>query len=412
MDKYNSIAIIGSAILCAAGQNSKEFFNNSVKQQNPKNCKSIPEYLFKTELNFPAFFLGPQIIKQKEVLEFINPFLKENELSNCPNRTVELLLQCLYDLLIDAKIEPKKLQQKTVGIVIGTTVGSTFNDELYYRKYREGEISSPYAVKNYLSSNLAQIVQSVLKTKGPTMVINNACASGTDALGVASLWLKSGLCDIAIAGGVDELSKIAYIGFSNLQLTSKHPCKPFDIKRCGLNLGEGAGLTILTSYKKSIKSKGYILGYSCIADAYHPTAPHPKGEGLKKAIKYAIKQADIEVDSISMVNAHGTGTIANDYSEAFAIETTLGHKVPVVSTKGITGHCLGAAGAIEAIWTIYALNNLICPGTIGLTQKDPKININALIQGENITLKGPIGISQSLAFGGSNSCIVLMGKEQ
>jgi len=410
MDKNNFVTILGSSAICAAGEDKESFFYNSVKQNGPKNCRAISEYLFETKLDFPAFFLGPKILN-KDVIRFITPFLEKNELEHCPNRTVEILLRCLYNLLIDAQLEPKDIKNKTVGIVIGTTVGSTFNNESYYKAYREGKRPYPYAIKNYLLSNLAQVIQSVLEVRGPTMVINNACASGTDALGIASIWIKSGICDIAIAGGADELSKIAYLGFSNLQLTSKYPCKPFDAKRSGLNLGEGAALMLLCPYKKSTQTKGFILGYSCTADAYHPTAPHPKGEGLKNAIKNIIEQAGIKPKSIAMINAHGTGTIVNDLSESYAIEAVLGCNIPVVSTKGITGHCLGAAGAIEALWTIEALNNLICPGTIGLNKKDPKININAIIQGEKVSLKSNIGISQSLAFGGSNSCLLLMGKD-
>jgi len=410
MDKNNFVTIIGSSAICAAGKDKKKFFYNTVKQCSPKNCKSIAEYLFETRLDFPAFFLEPKIL-DKEAEKFIKPFLEKNELENCPNRTIEILLKCLYDLLIDAQIEPKDIKNKTVGIIIGTTVGSTFNNESYYKAYREGEKTYPYAIKNYLLSNLAQVIQSVLEVTGPTMVINNACASGTDALGIASIWIKSGICDIAIAGGADELSKIAYLGFSNLQLTSKYPCKPFDAQRSGLNLGEGAALMLLCPYKKSTQVRGFILGYSCTADAYHPTAPHPEGKGLTNAIKNAIEQAEIKRESIAMINAHGTGTIVNDLSEARAIEAVLDCNIPVVSTKGITGHCLGAAGAIEALWTIEALNSLTCPGTIGLNQKDPKININTIIQGEKISLNSNIGISQSLAFGGSNSCLLLMGKD-
>ncbi len=411
MNQTNQVAVIGCAILCAAGSSDKDFFETTIAQTTPDNCRPIPNYLFKTRLEYPAFFLEREIITKKEVWNFISPFLERNNLPKCPNRTIELLLQCLYDVLIDANLQPKELKNKKVGVVIGTTVGSTFNNEEYYKAYREKKYKDPIAIKNYLSSNLAQVIQNVLEIKGPCMVVNNACASGTDAIGIASIWVKSGLCDLVIAGGVDELSKIAYLGFSNLQLTSKFPCKPFDISRNGLNLGEGAALMVLSSPKYTIQTKGFILGYGCIADAYHPTAPHPRGEGLKKAIKQAITQANIDIKSISMVNAHGTGTIANDYAEAAALEKLFNDSVPIVSTKGLTGHCLGAAGAIEALWTLCALNNMLCPGTIGLHQKDPNIKINVIPEKEQVNLKNKIGISQSLAFGGGNSCIILMGKD-
>ncbi len=411
MNLNSQVAIIGWSIICAAGYSDKDFFETTVEQKDPKNCRQIPSYLFKTTLEYPAFFLKEKIITQKEVWEFINPFLEKNSLVSCPNRTVELLLQCLYTAIVDANIEPKDLKNKKVGIIIGTTVGSTFNNEAYYKSYRNGKDLNLIAIKNYLSSNLAQVIQSVLGVQGPCMVINNACASGTDAIGIGSIWLKSGICDIVIAGGADELSRIAYLGFSNLQLASKFPCRPFDIDRKGLNLGEGAALMILSLYKNCTQTKGFILGYGCIADAYHPTAPHPRGEGLKKAIKQAITQADIDIEAISMINAHGTGTMANDYAEAAALEDIFGDSVAIVSTKGVTGHCLGAAGAIEALWTVYALNNRLCPGTIGLKHKDPNIKINILPQNKHVRLKNKIGISQSLAFGGGNSCIVLMGKD-
>ena len=331
------------------------------------------------------------------------------------NRTVSLTLLAVAEALHRAGLSLGDLQGKRVGVVLGTTVGCTFHNEDYYVKWRDGQNPSPEPLFAYLNSNLADTVLDFLGAVGPGLVITNACASGTDAIGIAKTWLENNRCDIAIAGGADELSRVACHGFKSLMLYSEKSCTPFDAKRQGLNLGEGAGILVMEKQAHA-KARGQevvgrVRGYGCAGDAYHPTAPHPDGLGLQGAINGALQDSGFLLGDICLINAHGTGTPANDLAETNAI-SALGFdpdRVPVVSTKGFTGHTLGAAGGVEAVYTLMALNEGRVRGTGGCHNIDPKLNFPVLAESETRVLAGKIGMSQSLAFGGSNSALIIEG---
>ncbi|WP_041277846.1 beta-ketoacyl-[acyl-carrier-protein] synthase family protein [Desulfotalea psychrophila] len=327
------------------------------------------------------------------------------------NRTISLALQAIDEALAQAGLSLEELQGKRVGLALGTTVGSTFDDESYYRTWEEGKNPEPGPIHQHLDNNLAAYIQRFLGIHGPRIVITNACASGTDAIGMAKIWLEQGLCDIAIAGGADALSRIACNGFKSLRLISETSCQPFDAERQGLNLGEGAGIFVMEPYSAGKKAPlGFVRGYGVAGDAYHPTAPHPQGRGLQLAIASALKNARLDLNNISMINAHGTGTAVNDQAETQAIyQAGFSPSLPMVSTKGITGHTLGAAGGVEAVFTLMSLNEGHLPGTVGCHSPDPLFAFPIIPEGEERALLGRIGMSQSLAFGGSNSVLILEG---
>ena len=310
------------------------------------------------------------------------------------------------------------LARKRVGIAIGTTVGSTFHNEECYIGWKRGASPDRDSLRAYLSSNLALRLQTIFGVQGPCSVVTNACASGTDAIGIAKMWLQCGLCDIAIAGGVDELSRVAGHGFRSLMLVSERNCRPFDKNRQGLTLGEGAGILVMEPETQATaagrKILGWVRGYGTSGDAHHPTAPHPQGKGLQQAIGKALNEAGLSTGNIDMINAHGTGTQANDLAETNAIRAVGfdSSSVTVVSTKGVTGHTLGAAGGVEAVFTLLALNTGELFGTFGCTEVDPKLAFSVLPEGEMMQLRGRFGISQSLAFGGSNSALVIEGERR
>lgn len=333
------------------------------------------------------------------------------------NRTVQLALLAVAEGLHRAGLSLGELRGKTVGIVLGTTVGCTFHNEEYYVQWRHGLNPAAEPLLAYLSSNLADKVREILGVTGPGLVITNACASGTDAIGVAKTWLEYGKCDIAIAGGADELSRVACHGFKSLMLYSEKSCSPFDKDRQGLNLGEGAGILVLErqedAQRRGQKILGRVRGYGIAGDAYHPTAPHPEGYGLQCAVKGALGDSGLSVADICLINAHGTGTRVNDLAETHAI-SALGFdpdSLPVVSTKGFTGHTLGAAGGVEAVYTLMALNEGFVFGSAGCHELDPELSFSVIKEAESRVLTGKIGMSQSLAFGGSNSAVVLEGVE-
>ena len=331
------------------------------------------------------------------------------------NRTVLLTLLAVAEGLHRAGLSLDDIRKKRVGIALGTTVGCTFHNEEYYIKWRDDRNPAPEPLLAYLGSTLADKVKEILGVMGPSLVITNACASGTDAIGVAKTWLGNNVCDIAIAGGADELSRVACHGFKSLMLYSETSCTPFDANRQGLNLGEGAGILVMEKLtdaeKRSQEILGKVRGYGIAGDAYHPTAPHPEGRGLQCAIHGALQDSGLIVDDICLINAHGTGTPANDLAETNAISAAgfAPDRLAVVSTKGFTGHTLGAAGGVEAVYTLMALNLGRVFGTGGCHQIDPKLNFPVLSESDRQVLSGKVGMSQSLAFGGSNSALVLEG---
>ncbi len=394
------IVVSGYGCISAAGADAQESLINLVRGEVRNSVKG--------EGFFPGSFSAPCFVVHGKSN---NSFL----LSQGVNRTLQLALKCIEDALVVAGMDLRFLQGKRVGIAMGTTVGCTFHNEEYYKVWKSGGEPDNDKLITYLSSNLAERIQKILGVKGPRAVITNACASATDAIGVAKTWLEHGMCDIAIAGGADELSRIACHGFRSLMLISDESCMPFDGQRKGLNLGEGAGLFIMETESHATDRRGEIfgrvLGYGIACDAYHLTAPHPQGRGLQLAVKMALENGGLDIDDLAMINAHGTGTPANDLAEVHAIES-LGvdtGTVPVVSTKGATGHTLGAAGGIEAVFTLMALNNKEVVGTVGCKQRDKAFSIEVLQHGQLAPLKGRIGMSQSLAFGGSNGALILEG---
>lgn len=296
-----------------------------------------------------------------------------------------------------------------VGICLGTTVASQLNNIPFYDAYRRGANPPLDAVHDYLNANLADAVGRLWEKTGPRMTIVNACSSGTDAIGVAAAWIRAGLCDVAIAGGADELNRVALAGFWSLGVMSTQPCMPFDRDRSGLNLGEGAGILILES-DDHCKRRGHsprieVAGFGAACDAHHLTAPHPEGRGLEAAIRTALGQADIAPEKVAFVNAHGTATPENDRAEAKVLARIFGPNVKFLSTKGYTGHTLGAAGGLEAVFTVLGLYEQWLPPSVGFQNQADDIPVAPI--SEPMEISGEYGLSTSLAFGGNNSAVLI-----
>jgi 3-oxoacyl-(acyl-carrier-protein) synthase len=395
--------------MAGGGTDVNNLWHNLV--QAVVNCRPVPAYLFKTILDYPVFAAPADCFSEqaKMLVADTAPGFKQESVS----RTVLLACSAVAEALHQAGISADDLRSVRVGIALGTTVGCTFHNEEYYSAWQKGLAPDLGPIQFHLAGNVASALHRILGTSGPSAVINNACASGTDAIGVARNWLAAGRCDIAIAGGADELSRVAYNGFASLMLVDKEPCRPFNWNRQGLNLGEGAGVLVLERQESSATRQGqplgWVRGYGCAADAWHPTAPHPEGRGLKAALRQALRDCgDIKLLP-ALINAHGTGTRANDKAETSALAAIFPatDQLVVVSTKGVTGHTLGAAGGIEAVLTLMALRAGQTPGTVGCLEPDPELALAPVAQSENRQLAGRRGISQSLAFGGGNSVLVL-----
>jgi len=403
------VVVTGMGCMAGGGIDVDSLWRNFVRAE--VNCRPVPSYLFKTILDYPVFAAPVDCFSERaEALAAeTRPGFKKESVS----RTILLAFSAAAEALQRAGLSAEYLRSVRVGIALGTTVGCTFHNEEYYSAWREGGEPDLAPVQFYLAGNVSSALHRILGTSGPSAVITNACASGTDAIGVARNWLATGQCDIAIAGGADELSRVAYNGFVSLMLADKQSCRPFSKDRQGLNLGEGAGVVVLERQEDAEARRcsplGWVRGYGCAADAWHPTAPHPEGRGLKTALRQALRDCGDPEEIPALINAHGTGTKANDRAETAALAEIFvaPEKPAVVSTKGVTGHTLGAAGGIEAIFTLTALRYGHTPGTVGCLEADPELPMPVLTQSENRHLNGHWGISQSLAFGGGNSVLVL-----
>ena len=316
-------------------------------------------------------------------------------------RSVQLAVVAAREALKNSDLKLTELQEKRVGVAIGTTVASTLNNLEMYTGYRRGENPRCNEIDRYFASNPAEIVAEEFNLCGPRVTVANACSSGADAIGLGASWLQSGVCDFVLAGGCDELSPVSITGFHSLMIASNTPCRPFDRDRNGLNLGEGAAMLVLQPGDEN-SSGCFLRGYGTACDAFHVTAPHPQGRGLRLALQKALAQALAVDTELAFINAHGTGTHDNDLVEMKVFDD-LFPKVPYFSVKGVTGHTLGAAGAIEAALTCGCFSSGHIPKSHGYSTP---VDGFSPPTAESLPLTKNIAFSQSLAFGGNNSVLV------
>lgn len=392
---YPSVYITGLGTISAAGENLVDSMAHLYAgQRNPQAPQNIESAL---DVSYPVF----EVFSDQAIAD------------DSATRTSKLALIAVEEALTRAGLNPKDLQRLRVGVALGTTVGSTLNNEAFYRKFKAGAKPDLQPIRRYLKNNPALFISEKYNLNGPAATLANACSSGTDAIGLAKSWLEQDLCDIAIAGGADELSRITYLGFISLLISSTQACRPFDKNRDGLNLGEGSGIIILekegTIANRQAKKLAQLCGYGTFADGYHPTAPHPDGLGLKHALDFALSQAGISPEQVDFINAHGTSTSNNDQVEGKVIAQVFKKNIPVVSTKSFTGHTLGAAGGIEAAFTVQALLDQKLPVTAGFETFDPDSFVAPTT--ENVAIDAEFAISNSLAFGGNNSTLVFRRAE-
>jgi 3-oxoacyl-[acyl-carrier-protein] synthase II len=286
-------------------------------------------------------------------------------------------------------------------IVMGTTSGEMLLGEEFYRALASGSQawSATRRVRAYVPHEPVMQAMSVFHFHTPIRIVSNACASGTNALGLACQAIRAGGFRRVIAGGYDALSELVFAGFDCLRASTAEKCRPFDANRSGLALGEGAAVFCLERGDSGL----CITGYGSSADTHHLTQPHPSGCGPLNAMRRALEAARADPVSVDYINAHGTGTPLNDSSEARAI-LDLCPKAPVSSTKSMTGHALGAAGAIEAAFCCVALREQFLPANINFTQSEFPLDI---VANEIRPARVRRVISNSFGFGGANAAVLL-----
>ena len=295
-----------------------------------------------------------------------------------------------------------------VGVFLGTSTAGILQTELAYRRRDPASGSLP-ADFNYRSTHnafsLAEFTRDYFGLQGMAMAISTACSSSAKVFGAAARQLALGSIDAAIVGGVDSLCLTTLYGFSSLQLTSRQPCRPCDVARDGISIGEAAAFALLERSSDPKPGSVLLLGVGESSDAYHMSAPHPQGLGARVAMEAALRSASLTADDIDYINLHGTATPANDAAEGQAVVALFGDRVPCNSTKGATGHTLGAAGAVEALICALALTDGRLPASPGTQALDPALPIRYQIHGGVARVRRVL--SNSFGFGGSNCSLVL-----
>lgn len=309
-----------------------------------------------------------------------------------------------------------------IGVMIGSGVGGigTIIDEARVMHEKGASRVSPFMVPMMLSDTAPGQVAITFGIRGPNLSVVSACATGSNAIGEAAEWIRHGRVDAVVAGSAEAgIVPLALAGFNVMNALStrndapEKACRPFDKNRDGFVCGEGAGILILEEYEharsRGAKTYAEVVGYGSSADAYHITAPDETGAGAAAAMQLALDQAGLKPSDIDYLNAHGTSTPLNDKSETAAIKRVFGaaaYEVPVSSTKSMTGHLLGAAGSVEAVICVKALQEHIIPPTINYETPDPACDLDVV---PNLARRKEVRrvMSNSFGFGGHNACLIL-----
>ncbi|MCU7943429.1 MAG: beta-ketoacyl-[acyl-carrier-protein] synthase family protein [Candidatus Thiodiazotropha sp. (ex Cardiolucina cf. quadrata)] len=302
----------------------------------------------------------------------------------------------------------ERIGSERIGLFIGTSTSGIASTESAYqhRDIETGSLTPEYSPQhshNIFSS--CWFLREALALKGPALTISTACSSSAKVFAAAHRYISSGLCDAAVVGGVDSLCLTTLYGFNSLGLISPQPCRPWGVERDGINIGEAAGFVLLEPVNGS-EHQGLFLGYGESSDAYHMSTPHPDGEGAAMAMRQAIERAGLSSDRIDYINLHGTATPSNDAAEDKAVWRLFNDSVACSSTKGWTGHTLGAAGITEAVFSLLSLKHGFLPGTMQTEKIDPALHTSVLLESRSTALH--YVLSNSFGFGGSN-CSLLFG---
>lgn len=335
------------------------------------------------------------------------------------DRTTQLGLLAAREAMTDAGLSADTWDGARVGVVMGTSGGAATSYEAEYTRYvREGpEWVSPLFGITGPMNLLAGYLAIELRAFGPNMVVTTACAAGPTAIGTARQLLRAGMCDVVLAGAAEApltgmlMSSLLQMGaVSRRTHDPAGASRPFDADRDGMVAAEGAGVLVLEraadAAARGARPRALVAGYGASADGYHLSAPHPEGLGAERAIRQALTEADLSGADIDHVNAHGSSTPLNDLTEGGVIERV--YDAPAVtSTKGVVGHALGAAGALEAVYTVLALEHGLVPPTANLTRRDPGIGID-VVAGKPREAAIRAATTHSFGFGGQNAVVAFV----
>ena len=401
------VVVTGIGIVAPTGSDSRTAWESAVSGRSAIGRIS----------RFPVDELPVQIAG--EVAEFDASELLGAKTARQASRFVQFSSVAANEALIDAGIQSDQ-HRSSCGCLIGVAIGGLgeieasaclLNDR---GASRVSPLTLPYAIPNMA----AGFVSMQFGLRGPNFAIATACASGTHGIGEAARLIRDGETDLMLAGGAEAaicpLSIASFAKMKALSTRNDEPeiaSRPFDLDRDGFVMGEGAGLMVLEEFEhaqaRGAKIYAELVGYGLSADAYHITTPGPDGEGLARAMRGALQSGQINADEVDYINAHGTSTKTNDTLESQAIQSVLGQasqSVSISSTKGVTGHCLGAAGGIEAVYAVQAIQHDVIPPTANLTTPDPTCPLDYTPR-EARQRVVRVALSNSSGFGGQNACL-------
>jgi 3-oxoacyl-[acyl-carrier-protein] synthase II len=331
------------------------------------------------------------------------------------SRSDQIAVIASREALADSGLLDTTMPRDRMGVILGSGTGDLMRNEEWFADMRRRGIrrAPPSKIAGHFANRPGDVVASGFGFEGLKSSVLSACSSGTVAIGYAADAIAWGQIDVALAGSSDVLCRLTFSGFNALRLVDKEPCRPFCRSRQGMNLGEAAAVLVLEDLEQARRRGANIYaevaGYGVLCEAHHPTAPEPEGKAVAALIADALRSAQISADVVDHVNAHGTATPQNDQAEARGMRLAFGERaarIPVTSIKSMVGHCLAAAGAIEAATLALSIARGIVPPTVNFRETDPECNVDVVA---NEARRVPIscGISTSLAFGGNDAALVL-----
>lgn len=404
------VVVTGMGVISPVGNKVEDFWNNLAAGKSGITKLSIidPE-------PYPSKIAG-------QVLDFDpSPYIDAKEARRM-DRFTQFAVSAAVQAVEDSKLDPEQEDPSKVGVIIGSGIGGmqTFQDQYKTLLDRGASRVSPFFIPMLISDISSGIVSIRYNAQGPNYSVSSACATASHAIGSAFRAIKFGDADVMISGGAEAgIVSMGLAGFCSMKALCtgfndepEKGSRPFDKKRCGFVIAEGSGVVVLEELEHALKRGATIYGevkaVGMSADAHHMVAPHPEGRGAEIAMKKALEQGGVKKEQIDYINAHGTSTHLGDISEVMAVKRLFGEdaKVMLCSTKSMTGHTLGAAGAIELIATLLAMRNSLVPPTINQEEPDPECQVDCV---PNVARKANVdyALSNSFGFGGHNASVLV-----
>lgn len=334
---------------------------------------------------------------------------------DCRNNRLALLGLMQDGFIEGVRAAIAKYGAQRIGVFLGTSTAGILQTELAYRRRdpASGKLPADFIYgKTHNTYSVADFTRCYFNLTGPAVVVSSACSSSARVFSSARRMMAAGLIDAAVVGGVDSLCLTTLYGFNSLGLISEQPCRPYDAQRNGLSIGEAAAFALLERIpehpQKNLSADAVLLlGAGESSDAYHMSSPHPEGRGARMAMQEALNMAGLQPTDIDYINLHGTATHNNDAAEGCVVSSVFGSAIPCSSTKGATGHTLGAAGGLEAVICALALQHGLLPAGLNTQQIDPVLDVDYLLQNR----EQPVArvLSNSFGFGGTN-CSLIFGR--